>query len=440
MKVLIVGGGGREHAFAWRLRLEDPQLEVIAAPGNAGLAEHARCVPVAATNLDALLALAEAERPALTVVGPEAPLALGIVDRFRQHRLPIFGPPKAAAQIESSKVFAKELMIDAGVPTARAERHTDPNAARRAARDFGLPVVIKASGLAAGKGVIVAETAREADEAIDAMLTHHRFGAAGAEILVEEHMRGEELSLHFLTNGTQWVPFVAAQDHKRLLDGDQGPNTGGMGAYAPVHPVPSSGPESAATGTDVRPGTSPRVTSLVQTVADRIVEPTLAALRERGSPFTGVLYAGLMLTDDGPRVVEFNCRMGDPEAQAILPLTRFDILRLDARSSRGRRAAPHWVGVGESTIGGGDGRRGSRIPRTSENRGRNPSAPRDGWHPRISRGHGTERGRRVGDGRRSGPRCDGRRVRFGGRAACERRFCCSRGVRRKALPDGHRVA
>ncbi len=329
MKVLIVGGGGREHAFAWRLRLEDPHLELIAAPGNAGLAEYARCVPVAATDVDALLALAEVERPALTVVGPEAPLAFGIVDRFRQHQLPIFGPPKAAAQIESSKVFAKQLMIDAGVPTARAERHTDPDAARRAARKFGLPVVIKASGLAAGKGVIVAETARAADEAIDAMLTHHRFGAAGAEILVEEHMRGEELSLHFLTNGTQWVPFVAAQDHKRLLDGDQGPNTGGMGAYAPVHPpVPPPAPESPVGGIDGRPGISQGITGLLRTVADRIVEPTLAALRERGSPFTGVLYAGLMLTDDGPRVVEFNCRMGDPETQAILPLTRFDILAL----------------------------------------------------------------------------------------------------------------
>ncbi len=348
MKVLLVGGGGREHAFAWRLGLEDPNLDLIVAPGNAGLAERARCVPIAATDLDALVALADAERPALTIIGPEAPLALGIVDRFRERRLPIFGPSQAAAQIESSKVFAKQLMIDAGVPTARAERHTDPTAARRAAREFGLPVVIKASGLAAGKGVVVAETAREADEAIDAMLTHNRFGAAGAEILVEEHMRGEELSMHFLTNGTQWVPFVAAQDHKRLLDGDRGPNTGGMGAYAPVHPPAPLRRRRAATRIDVSPASAASGPDLVETVAGRIVEPALAALRERGSPFTGVLYAGLMLTDDGPKVVEFNCRMGDPETQAILPLTRFGILRLMRAVAAGEDLAADWSEPGRA--------------------------------------------------------------------------------------------
>ena len=325
MKVLIIGAGGREHAFAWRLALEDPEIELVAAPGNAGIAQRARCVRIAATDVDTLLALAEAERPTLTIVGPEAPLALGIVDRFRERGFPIFGPSQAAAQIESSKVFAKQLMIDAAVPTARATRHTDATAARRAARDFGFPVVIKASGLAAGKGVIVAETAVEADEAIDSMLTHHRFGAAGAEILVEEHMRGEEVSLHFLTNGTEWVSFVPAQDHKRLLEGDRGPNTGGMGAYAPVYPV---APPGAGEMAGSNPQRAQNETDLVQTVADRIVEPTLAALRDRGSPFTGVLYAGLMMTSDGPKVVEFNCRMGDPETQAILPLTRFNVLRL----------------------------------------------------------------------------------------------------------------
>ena len=314
-----------------------------------GVAERARCIRIAATDLDALVALAEAERPALTIIGPEAPLALGIVDRFRERRLPIFGPSKAAAQIESSKVFAKQLMIDAGVPTARAERHTDPIAARRAAREFGLPVVIKASGLAAGKGVIVAETALEADEAIDAMLTHHRFGAAGAEILVEEHMRGEELSMHFLTNGTQWVPFVSAQDHKRLLDGDRGPNTGGMGAYAPVHPpAPSATHGKATTRIDLSPASGTSGPDLVETVAERIVEPALAALRERGTPFTGVLYAGLMLTDDGPKVVEFNCRMGDPETQAILPLTRFGILQLMRAVAAGEDLAADWSETGKA--------------------------------------------------------------------------------------------
>jgi len=323
MKVLIVGGGGREHALAWKLRCDDPTIELIAAPGNAGIAEHARCVSVAAKDIDGLIALAEAERAELTVVGPEGPLADGIVDRFRGRRLAIFGPPQAAAAIESSKVFAKQLMLDAGVPTARAERHTDPTLARRAARQFGIPVVIKASGLAAGKGVIVAESERDADQAIDAMLMHGAFGAAGAEILVEEYMAGEEVSLHFLTNGTDIVPFVPAQDHKRLLDGDRGPNTGGMGAYAPVDPgAPLVG---AGRG------------DLITTVVDRIVDPTLAALRARGTAFTGVLYAGLMLTDEGPKVVEFNCRMGDPEAQVILPLTPFPVLPLMRAVAVGER-------------------------------------------------------------------------------------------------------
>jgi phosphoribosylamine---glycine ligase len=344
MKVLIVGSGGREHAFAWRFRHDDPAIELIAAPGNAGVAAHARCVPIAATDIDKLVALAAAERPDLTVIGPEGPLAQGIVDRFRERRLPIFGPSQAAARIESSKTFAKQLMTEAGVPTGRAERHTDAELARRAVRRFGAPVVVKASGLAAGKGVIVAETVSQADEAIDAMLTQGVFGAAGAEILVEEYMSGEEVSLHFLTDGTDWIPFVPAQDHKRLLEGDRGPNTGGMGAYAPVYP---SVPTSSARGEADRPrGIAPGAAmvgasrDLVSMVASRIVEPTLAALRDRGTPFTGVLYAGLMLTPDGPKVVEFNCRMGDPEAQVILPLTPFPMLPLMRAVAAGERLVP----------------------------------------------------------------------------------------------------
>src|SRR6185312_7022163 len=292
MKVLVVGGGGREHALVWKFRQDDARVELIAAPGNAGIATVARCLPIAATDIDGLRALAEGENVDLTVVGPEAPLALGIVDHFRSHRLRIFGPPRAAAAIESSKTFAKELMRHAGVPTAAAERHTDPREAKRAARRFGTPVVIKASGLAAGKGVVVAETLADADDAIEAMLTRHTFGDAGAEILVEEYMRGEELSLLFLTNGTQWRPFAPAQDHKRLLDGDQGPNTGGMGAYAPVFPSVGAGGRDALVGApaDRRSGVAAEGAELITTVADRIVEPILAALRERGSPFTGVLY------------------------------------------------------------------------------------------------------------------------------------------------------
>jgi phosphoribosylamine--glycine ligase len=302
MKILIVGGGGREHALAWKLRREDPGVEIVAAPGNPGIAALGRCVPVKATDLEALLALAESERPDWTLVGPEAPLEAGIVDRFRERGLAIFGPTAAAAEIETSKAFAKRLMRDAGIPTARAELHTDAAAARAAARAFGAPVVIKASGLAAGKGVIVAPTLEEADRAIDFMLVEGGFGQAGAEVLVEEFMQGEEASLFFLTDGTRIAGFPPAQDHKRLEDHDRGPNTGGMGAYLPVGVL--EGDASV---------------SLTRAIVDRIVEPTLRAMREAGRPFTGLLYVGLMLTPDGPRVVEFNCRFGDPETQAILP-------------------------------------------------------------------------------------------------------------------------
>jgi phosphoribosylamine--glycine ligase len=297
-RLLVVGGGGREHALVWKLKRENHALDLYAAPGNPGIAELATCVPIGATDIDALRDFATRERIDVTVVGPEAPLAAGIVDRFREDRLAIFGPTRAAAAIETSKAFAKTLMLEARVPTARAEAHTGATAARRAARAMGVPVVIKASGLAAGKGVIVAETIADADAAIDMMLGGG-MGDAGREILVEEFMEGEELSVFGITDGDRVLPVVPAQDHKRLLDGDKGPNTGGMGAYAPV---------SIATP------------QLIDEVVRRIMQPTLAALRQRGTPFTGVLYAGLMLTRDGLRVVEFNCRFGDPETQAILPL------------------------------------------------------------------------------------------------------------------------
>ncbi len=307
MKVLLVGGGGREHALAWKLHSDDPSTELIAAPGNPGIAELARCEPVSATDIAGLLALAGRERVDLTVVGPEAPLAAGIVDRFRERGLAIFGPTAAAARIESSKSFAKSMMREAGVPTARAVATHDLEMAKRAAAEFGAPVVIKASGLAAGKGVVVAQTIAEAEAAIDRLLAERALGDAGSEILVEEFMDGEELSLFVLTDGTTAVPLMPAQDHKRLLDGDVGPNTGGMGAYAPV-----------AIGT---PG-------LVFDVMERIIHPSLRWMRENGSAFTGLLYAGLMITPDGPKVVEFNCRFGDPETQAVLPLLASPLLPL----------------------------------------------------------------------------------------------------------------
>jgi phosphoribosylamine--glycine ligase len=301
MKVLLVGGGGREHALAWRLKRDDPAITLVAAPGNPGIATLAECEPVSATDVDALVRLARDRRPDFTLVGPEAPLAAGIADRFRAEGLPIFGPTRAAAEIETSKAFAKDVMRAAGVPTARAVVCTDAKKAKAAAREFSAPVVIKASGLAAGKGVIVCQSLDQADRAIDDMLVGNVFGDAGHEVLVEEFMSGEELSVLALTDGVRAIPLVAAQDHKRLLDGDQGPNTGGMGAYAPV---------SIATD------------AVMRRVERQILAPTLAELTARGRPFTGVLYAGLMLTDSGPKVVEFNCRFGDPEAQAVLPVTR----------------------------------------------------------------------------------------------------------------------
>ena len=308
MKILIVGSGGREHALAWAFKRDNPALTLYAAPGNPGIAEIATCLPIPATEFDDLTSFARRERMDLTVVGPEAPLAAGIVDRFRADGLPIFGPTRQAAQIETSKAFAKQLMLDAGVPTARALACTDVERARGAARELGAPIVIKASGLAAGKGVIVCESIEEADRAIDSMLVERVFGVAGSEVLVEEFMEGEEVSVFAVTNGEWLVPMVPAQDHKRLLSGDRGPNTGGMGAYAPVSAV--------------RP-------ELQRDVVDSILGPTLDALRTHRVPFTGLLYAGLMLTRDGPKVVEFNCRFGDPETQAILAVTSSEPSLLD---------------------------------------------------------------------------------------------------------------
>ncbi len=313
MKVLIVGGGGREHALAWKLCRDDPNLELIAAPGNPGIAAFARCIPGVEKPKD-LAHLAEEEQVDLTIVGPETPLEAGIVNLFQSRGLPIFGPTREAARIETSKRFAKELMVNAGIPTARAVQHSDAKEAKAALADFGAPVVIKASGLAAGKGVIVAQSSAEAERAIDAMLSDRVFGAAGREILIEEFMEGEEVSLFAITDGQQALPLLAAQDHKRLLEGDFGPNTGGMGAYAP---------------------TSIASPELVAQAMSEIVRPTLVAMRDAGSPFTGLLYAGLMITDDGPKVVEFNCRFGDPETQALMPLMGSSLLELVAAVAGG---------------------------------------------------------------------------------------------------------
>jgi len=313
MKVLIVGGGGREHALAWKLCRDDPGLELIAAPGNPGIAASARCFPGLEKVKD------------IAIVGPETPLEAGIVNLFQGRGLPIFGPSREAARIETSKRFAKELMIRAGIPTARAVQHSDAKEAKAALADFGSPVVIKASGLAGGKGVVVAQSTAEAERAIDAMLSDRVFGAAGREILIEEFMDGEEISLFAITDGQQALPLLAAQDHKRLLEGDFGPNTGGMGAYAP---------------------TSLAKPELVAQAMSEIVRPTLAAMRDAGSPFAGLLYTGLMVTQEGPKVVEFNCRFGDPETQALMPLMDSSLLELIAAVAGGgslsRAKAPDW--------------------------------------------------------------------------------------------------
>jgi phosphoribosylamine--glycine ligase len=314
MKVLLVGGGGREHVLAWKLLADDSSLELICAPGNAGIAELCDCIPLKATDINGLAAFAERADIDLTIVGPEAPLEAGIVDLFTQNGRKIFGPTRAAARIETSKAFAKALMTGARIPTARATLHSDIDDAKQAVRRIGAPVVVKASGLAAGKGVVVAQSIEEADRAVEMILGDRVFGEAGAEVLVEEFMSGDELSIFAITDGENVVPMLAAQDHKRLLDGDLGPNTGGMGAYAPV---------SAAT-----PG-------ILEQVTERILLPTLTAMREAGTPFKGLLYAGLMLTRDGPKVVEFNCRFGDPETEAILPLMRSSLLELVHRVASG---------------------------------------------------------------------------------------------------------
>lgn len=307
MKILLVGSGGREHAIAAKLLEDDASIELICAPGNAGIAEVCDCIPLKATDINGLAAFAERANIDLTVVGPEIPLEAGIADVFREKGRKIFGPTQSAARIETSKSFAKEIMREAGVPTASATLHSHIYEAKDALSRAGAPIVVKACGLAAGKGVVVAHSIEEAERAIEMMIGDRAFGDAGSEVLLEEFLEGEELSLFGITDGTIVIPLIGAQDHKRLFDDDLGPNTGGMGAYAPV---------SLATP------------QLVDEIVARIFNPTLRVLRARDATFTGLLYAGLMITDDGPKVVEFNCRFGDPETQAILPLMKSSLLEI----------------------------------------------------------------------------------------------------------------
>ncbi|ALN56103.1 phosphoribosylamine--glycine ligase [Lysobacter enzymogenes] len=310
MKVLVIGSGGREHALAWKLAQSPRVDEVLVAPGNAGTAREGKCrnVAVAATDLDGLLKLAADEAVAVTVVGPEAPLVAGVVDRFRAAGRRIFGPTAAAAQLEGSKAFAKDFLARHGIPTAYYAVHTDVDAALAYVREKGAPIVVKADGLAAGKGVIVAMTLPEAEDAVRDMLSGNAFGAAGARVVIEEFLDGEEASFISMVDGEHALPMATSQDHKRVGDGDTGPNTGGMGAYSPA-PV-------------VTPAVHDRVMR-------EVVMPTVRGMIADGVPFTGFLYAGLMIDADGaPKVIEFNVRFGDPETQPVMLRLRSDLLDL----------------------------------------------------------------------------------------------------------------
>jgi phosphoribosylamine---glycine ligase len=300
MKVLVIGSGGREHALAWRLQRDHPHVALFIAPGNAGTARLGTNLFFPATDLAALESWAMTEKPDLTVVGPEAPLCAGIVDRFEAAGLPIFGPREAAARLEGSKVFTKAFLLKNKLPTAPGASFADSDAARAYLRSRTLPQVIKADGLAAGKGVIIARTPEEADDAVTRIMDDRVFGAAGAAVVIEDFLPGREMSIHVLTDGRAHVILPISQDHKKLLDEDLGPNTGGMGAYAPA---PFATPE------------------IQDRVAREIVEPVLAAFRTDGLDFRGILYIGLIWTEaHGPQILEFNVRGGDPETQVLLPL------------------------------------------------------------------------------------------------------------------------
>jgi phosphoribosylamine---glycine ligase len=310
MKILLLGSGGREHALAWKLAQSSRVTEVMVAPGNAGTARENKCrnVDIAATNIDALVDLAREENVAFTVVGPEAPLVIGIVDRFRAENLKIFGPTQAAAQLEGSKAFAKDFLKRHAIPTAHYAVHTNVDEALAYVREKGAPIVIKADGLAAGKGVVVAMTLQEAEDAVRDMLSGNAFGNAGSRVVVEEFLQGEEASFICMVDGDVALPMATSQDHKRVGDGDTGPNTGGMGAYSPA------------------PVVTP---DIHQRIMREVINPTVQGMKLDGKPFTGFLYAGLMIDASGaPKVIEFNVRFGDPETQPVMMRLQSDLVEL----------------------------------------------------------------------------------------------------------------
>jgi len=307
MKVLVVGSGGREHAIAWRLAQDASVDQVYCAPGNPGMTHVGECIQTDPTDFERLSFFARAEKIDLTVVGPEAPLAAGIVDRFREEKLRAFGPTAAAARLESSKAFAKGVMERHGIPTARYAEFENAQAARAYVQECGAPIVVKADGLAAGKGVTVAMDVPSALAAIDAAMTEGAFGEAGRRVIIEEYLEGEEASIFALSDGRDLLVLDSSQDHKAAFDGDTGPNTGGMGAYSPAPVVTEA---------------------LLSEVTEQVLRPCIDGMAHEGFPYTGVLYAGLMITKTGPKVIEFNCRFGDPEAQVLLPRMSGDLAEL----------------------------------------------------------------------------------------------------------------
>jgi len=307
MKVLVVGGGGREYALVWKIAQSPKVSRVYCAPGNAGIAKSAECVSINPEDIVALADFAEREQIDLTVVGPEAPLCAGIVDEFQKRGLRIFGPTKSAAEIEGSKVLCRQLLAKWNIPSPKFAVFDDPNEAKTYIRQQGAPIVVKADGLAAGKGSIVCTTLDEAIRAVDRIMVEREFGDAGKRVVVEEFLVGREASVMVFTDGKTVKPMLPSRDHKRLLDNNQGPNTGGMGAYCPVPDIDAA---------------------LYDQIVETIMKPTIAALAAEGRPYKGVLYGGLMLTKDGPKVLEFNCRFGDPETQAVLPLLESDLVEI----------------------------------------------------------------------------------------------------------------
>ena len=315
MNILVIGGGGREHTLAWKLAQSPSATKLYAIPGNPGMAAVAECVSsISIEDNEAVVAFAEEHAIDLVVIGPEVPLTNGIVDAFEAAGILAFGPRKAAAELEGSKAFSKGLMKKYGIPTAKYEVFTDAEAAKDYVRQEGAPIVIKADGLAAGKGVIVAETCDEALAAVADIMEDQEFGAAGNRVVIEEFMEGEEASLLCFTDGETIVPMISSQDHKRAYDGDKGPNTGGMGTYAPA------------------PVMTP---AMIEATKEKILKPVIAAMKQEGRTYQGCLYAGLMITKDGPKVVEFNARFGDPETQVVLPLLKSDLVDIMVACAKG---------------------------------------------------------------------------------------------------------